>query len=117
MATGTAFAMATPYNTNGGRDSKERAETATFSSPGPCVPQSRTNSLGSTAELDTQLEAAVRLGFLTASDVANVLQVNARVGQMLYRLSESLGRELWVAGSSLALLAGATCAALLRVLG
>jgi hypothetical protein len=74
-------------------------------------------ALGSTAELDTQLEAAVRLGFLTASDVANVLQVNARVGQMLYRLSESLGRELWVAGSSLALLAGATCAALLRVLG
>jgi hypothetical protein len=36
MATGTAFAMATPYNTNGGRDSKERAETATFSSPGRC---------------------------------------------------------------------------------
>ena len=35
-ASGTAFAMATHYNANGGRDSKERAETATFSSPGRC---------------------------------------------------------------------------------
>ena len=74
-------------------------------------------ALGSTAELDTQIEIAVRLGYLAASDVSNVVQMNGRVGQMLYRLSESLRRERWVVASSLVVLACAGCVALLSIVG
>jgi four helix bundle protein len=74
-------------------------------------------ALGSMAELETQVEAAIRLGFLTSSNVAGLLQTNARVGQMLFRLSASLTRAQWTVNSSLALLACAGCAALLGLLG
>ena len=73
-------------------------------------------ALGSMAELDTQIEIAIRLGFLTVSDVANVVQMNTRVAQMLYRLSDSLRREQWATGYSLLLVAAAGCAALFHLL-
>ena len=74
-------------------------------------------ALGSTAELDTQIELAIRLGFLSVSDVATLVQMNTRVAQMLYRLSESLRREQWANGYSLLLVAAAGCAALFHLLG
>ena len=74
-------------------------------------------ALGSAAELDTQIEVAVRLGFLAAEDAAKIVQLNTRVAQMLFRLSASLARDRWVVGSSLAGLAFASCAALYRLLG
>jgi four helix bundle protein len=74
-------------------------------------------ALGSTSELDTQLEIAVRLGLIDGSDIAPVLQMNVRVGQMLYRLSESLRRERWMTVSSLVLLACASGLAFVRMLG
>jgi hypothetical protein len=74
-------------------------------------------ALGSTSELDTQLEIAVRLGLIDGSDIALVLQMNVRVGQMLYRLSESLRRERWMTVSSLVLLVCASGLAFVRMLG
>ena len=74
-------------------------------------------ALGSAAELDTQIEAAVRLGFLTAADAANLVQMNTRVTQMLFRLSASLRRNRWVVGASLTLVAFTSWAALFRLFG
>jgi four helix bundle protein len=57
-------------------------------------------ALGSTAELETQLEAAVRLKFLTSADMQAALDLMARVGQMLHGLERSLmRRNLAVLGS------------------
>jgi four helix bundle protein len=47
-------------------------------------------ALGSAAELETQIEIALRLGYLTASDVRAVSAKVKRVGQMLRRLQQSL---------------------------
>jgi four helix bundle protein len=55
-------------------------------------------ALGSTAELETHLEAAVRLQFLTAVDVRAAVDLIARVGQMLHGLRRSLQRRTLVAG-------------------
>ena len=74
-------------------------------------------ALGSNAELDTQLEIAVRLRLLSANDIATLTEINVRVGQMLYRLSESLKREQWVVGSGFALLICVGCATLMRIFG
>ncbi len=46
---------------------------------------------GSEAELQTQLELAVRLGFTTRQGVAPARELAARVGMMLNRLIASLG--------------------------
>ena len=46
---------------------------------------------GSEAELQTQLELAVRLGFTTRQGVAPATELAARVGMMLSRLMASLG--------------------------
>jgi len=47
-------------------------------------------ALGSQAELDTQIELAVRLGYVSISDAAPCQQKLARVGQMLHGLQRSL---------------------------
>jgi four helix bundle protein len=60
-------------------------------------------ALGSTAEIDTQIEIAVRLGLLDAPHVAPARALLARVGQMLHGLERSLKRQQIAAiGSSLA---------------
>ena len=50
-------------------------------------------ALGSLAELDTQVEAAVRLNFLTQTQVEALTQLMARVGQMLHGLLRALSRQ------------------------
>ena len=47
-------------------------------------------ALGSQAELETQLEVAIRLGYATASDVSAVMEELSRVGQMLHGLQRKL---------------------------
>lgn len=47
-------------------------------------------ALGSTAELETQIEIAGRLGFVTPSDTAELTMAITRVGQMLHGLKRSL---------------------------
>jgi four helix bundle protein len=47
-------------------------------------------ALGSQAELETQLEVAVRLGYATRSDVSAVMEELSRVGQMLHGLQRKL---------------------------
>ncbi len=47
-------------------------------------------ALGSQAELDCQLELAVRLGYLRDRDVRDFVSKLARVGQMLHGLQRSL---------------------------
>ena len=75
-------------------------------------------ALGSTAELETQVEAAVRLGFLTFGQVSATLHMIARVGQMLHKLAGALRRErLTALGSSLGFLGCAITAGLLTLLG
>jgi four helix bundle protein len=53
-------------------------------------------SMGSLAELETQAEVALRLGFITASDVAALMSRAARVGQLLHGLRRSVRRGLLV---------------------
>ncbi len=75
-------------------------------------------ALGSTAELETQVEAAVRLGFITFGQVSATLDLIARVGQMLNKLAGALRRErLTALGSSLGFLGCAIAAGLLTLLG
>ena len=63
-------------------------------------------ALGSSAEIETQIEVAVRLGFLKATEVQSARTLVGRVGQMLHALERSLKREQIAAiGSSLAALA------------
>jgi four helix bundle protein len=50
-------------------------------------------ALGSVAELDSQLELAQRLKFITAQQVSQVAQGIARTGQMLHALERSLERR------------------------
>jgi four helix bundle protein len=47
-------------------------------------------ALGSAAELDTQIEIGVRLGYLTSADAGAFIQKLGRIGQMLRRLQQSL---------------------------
>jgi four helix bundle protein len=47
-------------------------------------------ALGSTAELETQIEVAARLGFVAPSDTAELTTAIASVGQMLHGLKRSL---------------------------
>jgi four helix bundle protein len=47
-------------------------------------------SLGSLAEVETQLELAVNLGYLNASDVAPVIQKMDQLGKMIRALVRSL---------------------------
>ena len=47
-------------------------------------------ALGSHAELDCQLEIAVRLNYLRSSDLVEVVERVTRVGQMLHGLQRSL---------------------------
>jgi four helix bundle protein len=47
-------------------------------------------SLGSRAELETQLELAVRLGFVAAEEVASLRTSLVRAGQLLHALLRSL---------------------------
>ena len=47
-------------------------------------------ALGSQAELETQLEVAVRLGYATASDISALTEDLNRVGQMLHGLQRKL---------------------------
>jgi len=49
-------------------------------------------AMGSQGELETELEIAARNEFLTKPHVQTILELNDRVGAMLYRLHESLGR-------------------------
>jgi four helix bundle protein len=70
-------------------------------------------ALGSQAELDTQLEIALRRGYINALEAAPALEKLARTGQMLHGLQRSLKRRLktqvvvllaalgWLAGSTL----------------
>ncbi len=70
-------------------------------------------ALGSQAELDTQLEIALRRGYLKAEDLAPALEKLSRTGQMLHGLQRSLERRLkapvvvlltvlgWLAGAAL----------------
>jgi hypothetical protein len=60
--------------------------------------------LGSTAELETQLEAAVRLQFLTPTDVKHAVDLISQVGQMLHALERALRRRLLADVGSVALL-------------
>jgi len=46
--------------------------------------------LGSLAELETQLELAVRLGFVTTEEAASLQKSLARAGQLLHALHRSL---------------------------
>ena len=63
-------------------------------------------ALGSTAEIETQIEVAVRLGFLDLQHVAPAQALLERVGQMLHGLERSLKRQQTATvGSSLAALA------------
>jgi len=50
-------------------------------------------AIGSQAELDTQIEAALRLGFLEAASAATLLSDLGRLRQMLYGLRRSLQRR------------------------
>ena len=50
-------------------------------------------ALGSRAELETVVELALRLQFVTTDDAAAVVSGLDRVGRMLNRLSESLRRR------------------------
>ena len=59
-------------------------------------------ALGSTAELDTQLEAAVRLQFLRAVDVQAAVDLIARVGKMLHALARALAQKNLLLVSGLA---------------
>ena len=56
-------------------------------------------ALGSHAELETQLEVAIRRNYATADDFAKVTDLLARVGQMLHGLRRSL-RLARAAGSA-----------------
>ena len=47
-------------------------------------------ALGSQAELDTQIEIAMRLGYLSDQDIGTFQQKLTRVGQMLHGLQRSL---------------------------
>jgi four helix bundle protein len=49
-------------------------------------------ALGSLAELDTQLEIACRLGFLSAAQVGRASEQVTRAGQLLHGLARSLHR-------------------------
>jgi four helix bundle protein len=51
-------------------------------------------ALGSQGELDTQLEIAVRRGYVSAEEVAPALEKLARTGKMLHGLQRSLERRL-----------------------
>ena len=61
-------------------------------------------ALGSTAELETQLEAAVRLQFLTPTDVKHAVDPISQVGQMLHALERALGRRLFANVGSVSVL-------------
>jgi four helix bundle protein len=61
-------------------------------------------ALGSAAELDTQLEAAVRLRFLTPTDVKHAVDLISQVGQMLHALERALGRRFSATVGALAFL-------------
>jgi four helix bundle protein len=50
-------------------------------------------AVGSLAELDTQLELAHRLSFLSSHDVALARQQLARLGQLLHALVRALQKE------------------------
>ena len=47
-------------------------------------------ALGSSGELDTNLEVVLRLGYVRSTDLAGLKERLARVGQMLRRLQQSL---------------------------
>lgn len=51
-------------------------------------------ALGSQAEVDTQLEIAVRRGYVKAADIAPTIDKLARTGQMLHGLQRSLDRRV-----------------------
>jgi four helix bundle protein len=51
-------------------------------------------ALGSQAEVDTQLEIAVRRGYIKASDIAPTVEKLARTAQMLHGLQRSLERRV-----------------------
>ena len=70
-------------------------------------------ALGSQAELDSQVELAIRLGLFRRTDVEHLLDKLARVGQMLHGLQRRLEHRSSPPVSSLALLL-ATSATLLR---
>jgi four helix bundle protein len=73
---------------------------------------------GSTAELETQIEAAVRLELLTAAQVRPAVELIARVGQMLHGLARALRRKrLTALGSALAFLGCAGATGLFQALG
>ncbi|HYT74354.1 MAG TPA: four helix bundle protein [Vicinamibacterales bacterium] len=57
-------------------------------------------AIGSTAELDTQLEAAVRLGFVDESGSLPLRQVLERLQQLLYGLRRAKERRIAVTVSS-----------------
>ena len=61
-------------------------------------------ALGSTAELETQLEAAVRLQFLTPTDVKRAVDLISQIGQMLHALERALRRRLLANVGSVAFL-------------
>ena len=50
-------------------------------------------ALGSSAELETQIELAIRLKFVSQQDAIASVEMLNRVGQMLTRLHQSLSKE------------------------
>ena len=75
-------------------------------------------ALGSTAELETQLEVAVRLKFFTPADVQAAVDLIARVGQMLNGLARAPRRRTLVTvGSAVAFIGTAGAMSFLPVVG
>ena len=60
---------------------------------GQSYPRHLKIAIGSESELQTQLELAGRLKFLTATDVDNALKETSEVGRMLATLLRSLPRD------------------------
>ena len=50
-------------------------------------------AMGSLAEVETQIEIARRLGYMTATDANPLLQQASIVGEQLYALRDALNRK------------------------
>ena len=51
-------------------------------------------AMGSLSEVETQMEIATRLGYLTAADLVPILDQAAVLGRQLYALRDALARKL-----------------------
>lgn len=71
-------------------------------------------ALGSQAELETQVEVAIRLGYVTDADAAALVGDLTRVGQMLHGLQRKLEATRTTHRATLSVLGGIVIALLLR---